>query len=56
MASPTTAQYQSSITTHKKNTENSQHNGVAIAIRKDLQYKLDDDFDTDLIAATFETK
>ena len=41
---------------HKKNIENSQHNGVAIAIRRDLQYKLEDDFDTYLITASFETK
>ena len=58
MASPTTTQSMSILNYNiqKKTSDNSEHNGVAIAIRKDLQYKLEDDFDTDLIAATFETR
>ena len=32
------------------------HNGLAIGVRKDITYKLIDDFETDMIGITVETE
>ena len=39
----------------KSNKANAVHNGTAIAIRRDLQPRLDDDYYTDLLAVTIDT-
>ena len=39
---------------HQKNFDDSPHNGTAIAIRKDIACKIEEDFETDLIAATID--
>ena len=41
---------------HRTNTDNSRNNGAAIAIRRNLPYKLLDDFETDMIGATITTR
>ena len=40
---------------HQYNKNNEQHSGTAIAIRRDIQYKLLDDFYTDMTGVTLET-
>ena len=41
---------------HQNNKSNGIHKGSAIAIKKDLDYKLLDDFETDLLAVTIESR
>ena len=41
---------------HSSNKSNLRHRGTAIAIRQDIQYRLHDDFDTDLLAITVQTR
>ena len=38
------------------NKMNTRHHGTAIAFRKTVYYRLHDDFETDLIAITIETR
>ena len=40
---------------HHSNKANTLHNGTAIAIRKDIQYRLQDDFESDLLGITVTT-
>ena len=42
--------------TYATNKDNRQHGGTAIAVKKTIQTKLHDDFETDLIAVTIETR
>ena len=41
---------------HQSNKTNCHHRGTAIAIKKTLQYRLHDDFETDLLAVTVTTR
>ena len=41
---------------HQCNKTNGYHRGTAIAIKKDLNYRLLDDFETDLLAVTIDTR
>ena len=41
---------------HQSNKTNRHHRGTAIAIKKTLQYRLHDDFETDLLAVTVTTR
>ena len=41
---------------HSSNKTNTRHHGTAIAIRKNIDYRLHDEFETDLIAITIETR
>ena len=41
---------------HTTNKTNRLHKGTAIGIRKDLDYRLLDDFDSDMLAVTVQTR
>ena len=41
---------------HINNKDNEQHNGTAVAIRRDIKYKLLEDFYSDMLGVTIETK
>ena len=43
-------------TIHQYKKDNEQHNGTAMAIRRDISYKLLDNFYTDMIGITIETR
>ena len=45
-----------SFDVHTRNTTNRIHGGTAIAIRSNIKYRLHDDFETDLLAVTVETR
>ena len=42
--------------TYQSNKQGRQHRGTAIAIRSNLKYTLHDDFETDILAVTIETR
>ena len=41
---------------HQKNIANTQHNGVAIGIKKNITYKILDNFESDILAVELETQ
>ena len=45
-----------SFDVHTRNTTNRVHGGTAIAIRSTIKYRLHDDFESDLLAVTVETR
>ena len=42
-------------TTHQINTKNTLHNGAAIAIKHNITYKIQEDFESDMLAIELET-